>query len=171
METLLKILTRGPDNYRSKFKNFWKVQKKWNSFSKWSTGHVENSFDNFAGSFSQVVQDILPQNPKSIEKNCCWKKFPQKVHRRLECNIDKTDEAFFSELRFLPLEPEVKLTLTNYCKTNPEVLWTRGMQFWQRCWKFSQEVWTIITQSPKTTLKKPQKKVTFLNVLLWTRKL
>ena len=98
-------------------------------------------------------------------------KIPQKVLRRLECNIDKTDEAFFSELRFLSLEPEVKWSMTNYCRTNPEVLWTRGMQFWQRCWKFSQEVWTIITQSPKTTLKKPQKKITFLNVLLRTRKL
>ena len=49
-------------------------------------------------------------------KNCFWKKSPQKVLRRLKCNIDKTDETFFSELRFLSLEPEVKQNMTNYCE-------------------------------------------------------
>ena len=61
--------------------------------------------------------------------------------------------------------------MTNYCKENREVLWTRGMQFWQRCWKFSPEVWTIIAQSPKKRLKNSQKKITFLTVLLWRSKL
>ena len=60
--------------------------------------------------------------------------------------------------------------MTNYCKENREVLWTRGMQFWQRCWKFSPEVSTIIAPSPKTILEK-SKKITFLKVLLWTSKL
>ena len=83
-------------------------------------------------------------------KNCFWKKFPQTFLRRLEWNVDKTDKTFFSELRFLSLELEVKWNMTNYCEKNREVLCTRRMQFGKCCWNFSPEVWTIIAQSPKT---------------------
>ena len=60
--------------------------------------------------------------------------------------------------------------MTKFCKKTREVLRTRRMQFAQRCWNFSPEVWKIIAQSPKTILEN-SRKIIFLKVLLWTSKL
>ena len=56
------------------------------------------------------------QSSKSFGWKCKlnWKKIvfvngiPQKVLGSIECKFDKTDETFFSKLRFFSLEPEVK---------------------------------------------------------------
>ena len=60
---------------------------------------------------------------------------------------------FFRTKIYFRSNTKLNETWQNFAKKNREALWTRGMQFWQRCWKFSPEVWTIIAQSPKTILK------------------
>ena len=76
---------------------------------------------------------------------------------------------FFSELSFF--RSNTKLNKKNkFLQKNPKFIWTRRIQFWQRCGNFLPDVWTIIAQSPKTLLEN-SKKITFLKVLLWTSKL
>ena len=98
-------------------------------------------------------------------------KTPQKVLGTLKMQFQRKWRNFFSKLIFFSPESEVKKNMRTIHKKNKKVARTRRMHICKHCWTFSPEVWTIIDQSPKTILKKSQKKITFLKVLLWTRKL
>ena len=116
LETLLENLARGQDNYHSKFKNFRNNQKKWYSFSKWSTGHVENSFDNSAGSFSLVVQDIFASESKLNWKKNVFEKNFLKNSPTFRMQYWQNWRNFFSELRFFRSNPRLNKTWQNTAK-------------------------------------------------------
>ena len=111
--------------------------------------------------------EIFRQSSKSFGWKC---KLNWKKNRFFEWNSSKSSRTFrmklwqnwqnfFSELRFF-FRSNTKLNETwlKICKKNREDLSTRRMQFGQRCWTFSPEVWTIIDQSPRTSLKPSKKK-------------
>ena len=58
------------------------------------------NFDNFTENCLTKVEKSSLKLDTKLKKKAFWKKIHQKVFGRLECNFDKTDETFFSKLRF-----------------------------------------------------------------------
>ena len=102
-----------------------------------SSGHVRCIFDDFVAKFWTKLEKFWLKYHTKLKKKVFEKIIPQKVLGHLECNFDKTDETFFSEVIFFSLEHEVKWNMTKFCKKNRKYIWTRRMQFWQPCWNFS----------------------------------
>ena len=58
------------------------------------------NFDNFTENCLTKVEKSSLKLDTKLKKKAFWKKIHQKVLGRIECKFDKTDETFFSKLRF-----------------------------------------------------------------------
>ena len=122
-------------------------------WSKCLTGHMKFNFDNFVENFLTKVEKSSLKLDTKLKKKSFLKKNSSKSFRTFRMQFWQNWRNFFFKTKiFCRSKTKSNETWQNFAK-NREVLWTRRMQFGQRCWNLSAEVWRIIAQSPKTILK------------------